>query len=538
MKFDIAHKFAASILTGMIFLSIAVGYFVYQQQSNTLDFLLSSSGEVVEGIFEDIKNKSSEDVSDKAQQMTDFLEQISPDPIANTDLTLLKSYVDTVIGDDDIQYVGFFAADGATLVEAGDKSSIPKDNIITNSISSEGFDLGVVHVGYTYDRLIEEEKELQESYLANVELVREAKDEALTDSLIGLSSSMLIFALLVSGFAYLLLKIIVMCRLSALEHRFHDIAEGEGDLRQRIEVKGNDAVDRLSNNFNVFVSKIHETMKEVTSFTGDIMSASEVLTSFSAESKQLTESQRQEISSSATAITEMTATVAEVARNATIAAESAQESDNEARAGKLVVMDTTESIEHLAKNIEGAASVINELEKESNNINVVIDVIKGIAEQTNLLALNAAIEAARAGEQGRGFAVVADEVRTLASRTQESTQEINDMIEKLQKQAGEAVKVMSSGNELVGASVEQAKKAAHSLDAITLAVGTITDMNTQIASATEEQNAVSNEINNNIVSISNSAEKSFDVSQQTAESSNNMTELAFKLTKIISKFKV
>lgn len=535
---DIAHKFAVAIMVSMTILSIMVGYFIYQQESTTLDELLVSSGEVVENIFDDMKNKSSEDVSAKAEQMAEFLSKISPEPIVNGDLTLLKSYADTVVQDEDIDYVGFIGEEKIKLIETGDATSIPDENMIRINIEAEGMQLGMVELGFTYKRLIAEELELQENYQDNIEFVTEAKDDALSSALTGIFISMVTIAVLVSGLSFFLLKIVVLRRLSKLEHRFNDIAEGEGDLRQRIDVNGNDAIDRLGSNFNNFLEKIHAIMKEVTIFTTDIMAASENLSNAAIESKALTESQREEISLSATAITEMTATVAEVARNATIAAESAHDADDESCAGKLVVLETTRSIEKLSGNVSSAASVISELEKDSNNITVVIDVIKGIAEQTNLLALNAAIEAARAGEQGRGFAVVADEVRTLASRTQESTQEINEMIEKLQKRSGEAAQVMSEGNVLAEDSMLQASKAAKSLDAITTAVTTITDMNTQIASATDEQTAVSNEINNNIVSISDSAEKAFDVAQKNAQSSSEMTSLAMKLSDIMSKFKV
>lgn len=538
LNFDIAKKFAIAIMFGMILLSTLVGYLIYQQESKMLEELLSSSGEVVENIFEDIKSKSAEDIENKAQQMAEFLAQISPEPVINSDLSSLLSYAETVVSDSDIPYISFYGEENTKLIEAGNKALISEGDFIRVDINAEGINLGVVEIGFTLARLAKEEKILIESYEENVALIQQAKDEALTQSLIGISISMTMVAILVSGLAYWLLKIIVINRLSILESRFHDIAEGDGDLRQRIEVKGNDAIDRLGNNFNIFVEKIHETIKEVTQFTVEIMSASEHLTTSASDLKHLTESQRQEITLSVTAITEMTATIAEVARNATVAAQSSHEADNEASTGKSVVMDTTKSIENLADSVTHAASVISELEKESNNITVVIDVIKGIAEQTNLLALNAAIEAARAGEQGRGFAVVADEVRTLASRTQESTQEINSMIESLQKRAGEASIAMASGSELAAETVEHAVKAAQSLDAITMAVSTITDMNTQIAAAAEEQNAVSNEINKNIVSISDSADKAFDVSQQTAASSSQMTDLAFKLNDIIGRFKV
>ena len=217
--------------------------------------------------------------------------------------------------------------------------------------------------------------------------------------------------------------------------------------------------------------------------------------------------QKDEVDKVATAMTQMSATVHEVARNATEAAEAAQRADEETSKGKMVVSQAIEAIDLLANEVNEAAQVIHRLEQDSDEIGAVLDVIRGIAEQTNLLALNAAIEAARAGEQGRGFAVVADEVRTLAQRTQQSTQEIQNMIERLQSGAQDAVKAMEQGRSRAQVGVEQAAEAGTSLETIAQAVGTISDMNTQIATAAEEQSVVAEEINLNIVTISDMADK-------------------------------
>lgn len=247
--------------------------------------------------------------------------------------------------------------------------------------------------------------------------------------------------------------------------------------------------------------------------------------------------QQNEIDQVAAAINEMSATVQEVARNAAAASQATLRADQEANKGKNVVAQTIHAINTLASEVESAAGVIARLEGDSASIGRVIDVIRSIAEQTNLLALNAAIEAARAGEQGRGFAVVADEVRTLAQRTQQSTQEIQQMIERLQSGAMEAVQVMAQGRMQAQASVEQAAFAGASLASITEAVTTITDMNTQIASAAEEQSTVAEEVNRNVVNISRSAEQTAERSQRTSQSSETLFKLSTQLEEIVGQFR-
>jgi methyl-accepting chemotaxis protein len=246
--------------------------------------------------------------------------------------------------------------------------------------------------------------------------------------------------------------------------------------------------------------------------------------------------QKSEVEQVATAMNEMTATVQEVARNTAYTADATGTADGDVRNGKQVVDRTIVDINNLAGKVEEAVAVIQNLAGDSEQIGGVVDVIRGIAEQTNLLALNAAIEAARAGEQGRGFAVVADEVRTLASRTQNSTDEIQQMVQELQGAAENAVMVMEQGQAVAQMSVDQAAKAGESLSAITRSVDTISDMSNQIATAAEEQSAVSDEINQNIVNINSAAEHTLNVTRDSSLANQRLDGEISKLKDMVKQF--
>ncbi|GAB0149693.1 methyl-accepting chemotaxis protein [Marichromatium sp. PS1] len=317
-----------------------------------------------------------------------------------------------------------------------------------------------------------------------------------------------------------------------------DIASGDGDLTQRLPAEGRDEVAQLATAFNAFVTRIHDLVRQVSGATSQLASAAEELSVTSDGTREQVQHQHAETDQVATAMNEMTATVQEVARHANDAAKAAREADREATEGAGVVRETIDAIGLLANEVEQAAGVIHRLESDSDEIGKVLDVIRGIAEQTNLLALNAAIEAARAGEQGRGFAVVADEVRNLASRTQTSTKEIQAMIERLQEGANSAVGAMEQGRVRSSETVEQATRAGQSLTTIAGAIAQINDMNTQIASAAEEQSAVAEEIDRNVANIAQSVDTTSQTSGQIAASSDELAKLAAELQEMVGQFKV
>lgn len=311
-----------------------------------------------------------------------------------------------------------------------------------------------------------------------------------------------------------------------------------GDLTKEISSNGNDEMARLIKALDVMRNNLHDMVADMGNSSSQLAAASEELTAVSDESKHNINIQQSEVEQAATATNEMTSTIQEVAKNAASASEAAMTASESTVEGKQVVQKTVESIGDLAEDIEKASNVIHELESHSEKIGGVLDVIKNIAEQTNLLALNAAIEAARAGEQGRGFAVVADEVRTLASRTQESTTEIESMVDQLQNGARESVAVMVTSREKATKTVEQANAAGTALHSITESVSLISDMNTQIATAAEEQSSVADEINRNITSINDLGKETAAGANETSSSCEELAQLAASLQNLIDRFKV
>jgi methyl-accepting chemotaxis protein len=315
-------------------------------------------------------------------------------------------------------------------------------------------------------------------------------------------------------------------------------AMSQGDLTYKINIPGKDEFAWMCWEYSQGRKGFSSLVKEILGSAGQLAAAAEELSAITEQSNSGVLRQQGEIDQVATAMNEMSATVSEVSNNAANAANEAQEADDSAKDGWQVVNTTIETINNLASEVERTSEVIENLKGDSISIGTVLDVIRDIAEQTNLLALNAAIEAARAGEQGRGFAVVADEVRTLASRTQQSTCEINNMIERLQNGANQAVSVMEMGRSKAEESVEQAAKAGKALQSITSVVDNIKSMNMQIASAAEEQSSTAEEINRNIVNISEVAQDTADGSQQTASASDQLAKLASSLQTQVGKFKV
>jgi len=323
----------------------------------------------------------------------------------------------------------------------------------------------------------------------------------------------------------------------AASEAMREVASGSGDLTRALSSEGNDEVAALTGHFNQFVAKIRTIVSAVGDSSARLATAADELSAVTRENSGSANAQRAETEQVAAAIEQLNASSQDVSRNAAEAANAATKTDEAAVAGRAVMVRAVESMQELSGEIDSAGNVIDKLKSESENIGSVLGVIRGVAEQTNLLALNAAIEAARAGEQGRGFAVVADEVRTLASRTQDSTEEIQTMIERLQSEAGKAVTVMQGGRVKTRETLDFAAEADQSLTNIVELIARITGMNTQIASAAEQQTAVSRDLDRNVAQIAELAEKSVAGSEQTATASGELAQLGEQLRGMLSQFK-
>ncbi|KDN30237.1 methyl-accepting chemotaxis protein [Vibrio fortis] len=326
--------------------------------------------------------------------------------------------------------------------------------------------------------------------------------------------------------------------LNRVSLALEEIASGEGDLTQRLEPKSDDEIGQLAENFNRFVGNMHTMVLKLSEVSASLANQARQTASQAEERSARIQMQQDEINMVATAVNEMAAATQEIAGNADHTAQNSSEAVGACEHGTGQVTQTQSSIQNLAQEVQVATNVILELEEHGNSINAILSNIQGIAEQTNLLALNAAIEAARAGEQGRGFAVVADEVRVLSQRTHGSTQEIQQTIELLQGTTGKAVSIMNDSRSLAETSVDDANSAAASLTQIHAAVERISDMATQIASAAEEQASVTSEITRNTEGIRDVSNELADEAHQAAEQAAQLSELSHELENEISRFKL
>ncbi len=353
--------------------------------------------------------------------------------------------------------------------------------------------------------------------------------------------------MVLSAISILLLVVLMVSFLALLNHiAFKPLRNAvdtldqvaEGNLQVDIQVKGKNEVSQLLAALKIMIEKLRDQIHHISNSTVELSSASEQMAVVTEQTQIGVSQQQTETVQVAAAVTEMMTTLQEVAGNTTAAMEAARNADRETQEGKADVGRTIESITAVAGDVQEAAEVIGQLDIDTTAIGSVLDVIRGIAEQTNLLALNAAIEAARAGEAGKGFAVVADEVRSLANRTQHSTQEIQDIIERLQTNARSAVNVMTTGCEKTNASVEQATGAGTTLESMNQAISTITDMNIQIASASEQQTQVAEDINRSVVNISNIANETAGGAEKTGNAALELNGLVKGLQNLVQQYKI
>ncbi|MCU7555048.1 methyl-accepting chemotaxis protein [Alteromonas sp. ASW11-19] len=474
-----------------------------------IDILISTVGDVIDGIrFQD---QGTAFLLDENQRIVYFPKQEKDLSLSSPIASFDDTFADTA---------GFEALAGA--IRSQSMGMVP--------VTWRGQDFYAV---YEHAKLDSPTMDWSLGILIPASLITDPINEAITSAAI-LS---LVIILIIAAITYTVGARITRPILK-MRDAMAEIASGDGDLTKRLEITSNDEVGALAAEFNRFTDTLRDLLRQTASHTEAVADAAAHLRDVSHSSSHEIQQERHQVDSVTSAVTEMAATVVEISNNAAQSSQAADDADNLVATGTQQATDAMHEIQSLANAINEGVDVVSGLSKESDNIGAVIDVINSIAEQTNLLALNAAIEAARAGEQGRGFAVVADEVRSLASRTQDSTDDIRRMVERLQNMAERTDAVMQEGKQQSQRGVEKTERVVTSLEQISNAIGTVQAQSSQIAQATEQQTQAAEEINQSLVRISGSGDRTSQHAEELAAEATQLSQVSAELRDLVNQFKV